>query len=61
MTKKSAYPRICHNHPDVVTNLYYVYHGGRVGKLLCEDCQEDDRKNYASQRKVSDLWTNEPQ
>lgn len=61
MTKKSAYPRICHNHTDVSTNLYYVYHGGRVGKLLCEDCQKDDQKNYASQGKVSDLRKNKTQ
>ena len=61
MTKKSAYPRICHNHPDVVTNLFYVYHGGRAGKLLCEECQEDDQKNYARQGKVSALRTNKTQ
>lgn len=55
MVKKSAYPRICFNHPNRVTNLYYVYRGGRGGKLLCEECQENERKDYASQRKMSDL------
>jgi len=61
MTKKNVYPRICFNHPDIMTNLYYVYRGGRAGKLLCEECQENERKDYASQRKVSDLRKNKIQ
>ena len=58
MTKRIVYPHICFNHPDRATNLYYVYRGGRLGKLLCEECQEHERKDYASQRKMSDLRKN---
>ena len=61
MTKRSVYPRICFHHPNISVNLYYVYHGGRLGKLLCEECQEDERKEYASQRKMSDLRKNKTQ
>ncbi len=58
MSKRIVYPRICFHHPNISDNLYYVYRGGRLGQLLCEECRENERKDYANKRKMFDLRQN---
>jgi hypothetical protein len=54
VTKRVRYPQYCDNHPEVTTDLYYVYIGGKAGRLLCEKCKEAEYDAYRMDRSSRD-------
>ena len=39
--RKIRYPQQCYQHPERTEGLKYVYYGGRVGWLMCLECQNE--------------------